>query len=201
MGSAASQPQPLSEKSCTYSPATPREPTAADLLAALSLSNGKAPASPAVTTDNVAAWADAFDKNPKNKFAQTVVHKQDFLSALVSRQTLVNDQQGEWWEWESVSQSLAEQVLLSSLFAFDRLPLARPSPFPPSIHLSSLSASSSSLFNAPLSSFPKSARYPTLSLQRQDPRREPSRRQPEILRSLLALRHDQCGPPRCYAKV
>lgn len=94
MGSAASQPQPLSEKS--YAPAARRRDlNAAELLASLSLHNGMSPASPAVTTSNISAWADAFDKNPKNKFAQTVVHKQDFLSALVSRKTLVNDQQGE----------------------------------------------------------------------------------------------------------
>ncbi|ORY70780.1 peptidase C1B, bleomycin hydrolase [Leucosporidium creatinivorum] len=92
MGSAASQPQPLSEKSYT-APARREPASAADLLASLSLRNGKAPASPAVTSDNISSWADAFEKNPKNKFAQTVVHKQDFLSALVSRKTLVNDQQ------------------------------------------------------------------------------------------------------------
>lgn len=96
MGSAASQPVPTSEKCyATAAPARRPERSAADLLASLSLRDGKAAPSAVVTLNTVAAWEEAFESKEKNRVAQTFLHKADFTQALVSRQAVVNDLQSE----------------------------------------------------------------------------------------------------------
>lgn len=91
MGSSTSTPVPLTDKS-SYS-ARPRDPSAADWLAALSLrSTGKATA--AVSTSSLKDWETAVESDPTHRLAAVLLHKADFTQALVSRKTVVADTQG-----------------------------------------------------------------------------------------------------------
>ncbi|KAM0754251.1 bleomycin hydrolase [Meredithblackwellia eburnea MCA 4105] len=71
-----------------------RERTAHALLSSLaqrSTSSGPAPAT--VTYTSIEAWQTAFEENPKNGLAQTVLHKNDFLAALIKRDAGIRDLQ------------------------------------------------------------------------------------------------------------
>ncbi|GAA6046938.1 hypothetical protein JCM3770_003439 [Rhodotorula araucariae] len=89
MGSASSTPVSHSTVSEKYAAATcDRSPSAADLLARLSLraSSGTSPrASSGITSDNIAAWEDAFASNPKHRLASTVLSKANLTETLVRR--------------------------------------------------------------------------------------------------------------------
>lgn len=66
----------MSEKTTTASPRR-RDPSAADLLASLSLQSSKAPPTASISLNHVSAWEQAFEKDAsgKNKLAQTALHK------------------------------------------------------------------------------------------------------------------------------
>lgn len=82
---------PTNEKA-SYS-APPRDPSAADLLAALSL-RSKSPAAAAVSTSSLKDWELAVESDPKHRLASVLLHKADFTQALVSRKAVVADTQG-----------------------------------------------------------------------------------------------------------
>ncbi|KAK4052427.1 bleomycin hydrolase [Microbotryomycetes sp. JL201] len=64
---------------------------AADLLASLSHHNGgKAPATAAVTLDQIAVWDKQALAKPEWRMAQTALHKADVLSTMVSRKAAVS---------------------------------------------------------------------------------------------------------------
>ncbi|BGP18568.1 bleomycin hydrolase [Rhodosporidiobolus nylandii] len=99
MGSAQSisaAPPAYSEKS-QHASANSRDrssPSAADLLAQLSLrGSSSSPADATVTGENLDAWDDAFASNPKHRLASTVLSKSNFTEALVSRAAQRKDQQ------------------------------------------------------------------------------------------------------------
>lgn len=92
MGSTTSSPVPaasLSEKTHTAT----RTRSAVDLLSSLSL---RAPATAALSYESIDDWRQKFESSPKNILAATVLHKGDFLAALVDRKVGIKDQQGEW---------------------------------------------------------------------------------------------------------
>lgn len=83
----------MSEKGMTAQAPRRRDPSAADLLASLSLqSSNKAVPSAAVTLDHVAAWEKEFECGPLSKTnaaSQAVLHKADIFAALVTRKATV----------------------------------------------------------------------------------------------------------------
>lgn len=90
MGSSASVPQQQSvDMSEKYAAATKKQGASA-MLAQLS---GKAPASAAITKDQIASWEQDFKSKPINRLASTVMNKSDFVSALVNREACIRDQQ------------------------------------------------------------------------------------------------------------
>jgi len=102
MGASASTPVAQSHISEKHAPASNRRsassPTsAADLLAQLSLRTsaaGGAPrSSPGVTSDNIAAWGDAFASNPKHRLASTVLSKANLTETLVRRDAQIHAKQ------------------------------------------------------------------------------------------------------------
>jgi len=84
----ASAAASLSEKYPSLAPSARRERSAQQLLAQLSIT-GKAAPSASLTTDNLADWQSAFESSPKNRLAQTVLHKADFTQALTSRAAVI----------------------------------------------------------------------------------------------------------------
>ncbi|GAA6003900.1 hypothetical protein JCM10207_006459 [Rhodosporidiobolus poonsookiae] len=99
MGSAQSTPSTppsYSEKAAHATPASSarREPSAADLLAQLSLRSGSSRAPGAtITNGDLAAWDEDFSSDPKHRLASTVLSKTNFNEALVSRAAQRKDQQ------------------------------------------------------------------------------------------------------------
>ncbi|GAA5969388.1 hypothetical protein JCM11641_008098 [Rhodosporidiobolus odoratus] len=102
MGSAQSAPAltpACSDEKRTYSPrshAAASSPSAAELLAQLSLRsscNHASPAGATVTSDNLASWEGSFASNPKHRLASTVLAKNNLTEALVSREAQKHDQQ------------------------------------------------------------------------------------------------------------
>ncbi|GAA5840676.1 hypothetical protein JCM9279_007399 [Rhodotorula babjevae] len=103
MGAATSTPVTQSHTSEKHAAATHRGPSssspasAADLLVQLSLRTGAAGGasrpSAGVTSDNIAAWGDAFASSPKHRLASTVLSKANLTETLVRRDAQIHAKQ------------------------------------------------------------------------------------------------------------
>lgn len=118
MGSSVStpvNPPPASpSEKQSYQP-TRRAPTATELLSTLNSNGTKSSAVTAVmTSDQIKNWEIAFQSESKNRLAQTVLHKTDWLNALVKRDTVVNDQHVFNVKLSTENQTVANQKVRKS---------------------------------------------------------------------------------------